>query len=66
MTIQDNHAPPLAHRIPDACRRLGIGRSTMYELFKSGEIRPIKIGARSLVLETDLQRVIAVRLGVAA
>ena len=57
---------PLAHRIPDACNRLGIGRSMLYELIKSGEIRTVKIGTRTLVPEADLQKVIADRLAVGA
>lgn len=63
--IQDLPAP-LAHRIPDACRRLGIGRSTLYELIKAGELRTVKIGSRTLIPEADLQKVITSRLEVAA
>lgn len=55
-------SPPLANRIPDAARRLGIGRTVLYELIKSGEIKTIKIGARTLVPESELQRAITSRL----
>ncbi len=57
---------PLAHRIPEACRRLGVGRSSLYELIKSGEVKTIKIGTRTLVPETELQKVINSRLEAAA
>lgn len=57
---------PLANKIPDACRRLGIGRTVLYELIKSGEVRTIKIGTRTLIPEGELQKVIASRLEVAA
>lgn len=57
---------PLAHRIPEACRRLGVGRSSLYELIKSGEVKTIKIGTRTLVPEAELQKVINSRLGAAA
>lgn len=57
---------PLAHRIPEACRRLGVGRSSLYELIKSGEVKTIKIGTRTLVPETELQKVVASRMQVAA
>ncbi|MGV8959360.1 MAG: helix-turn-helix transcriptional regulator [Stenotrophomonas sp.] len=53
---------PLAHRIPEACNRLGIGRSMLYVLIKAGEVRPLKIGTRTLIPEADLQKVIADRL----
>lgn len=66
MAIIHEANPPLAHRIPDACNRLGIGRSTLYELIKAGEVRVIKIGSRSLIPEADLQKLIASRLAVAA
>lgn len=56
----------LANRIQDACRRLGVGRSTLYELIKTGEIRTIKIGTRTLVPEDELQKVIRSRLQGAA
>jgi len=58
----NDHTAPLAHKIPDACRRIGIGRTALYELIKTGEIRAIKIGSRTLIPEAELQRVIAFRL----
>ena len=64
-TIHDLPAP-LAHRIPDACRRLGIGRSSLYELIRTGEVRTIKIGSRTLIPEAELLKVIDSRLEVAA
>lgn len=64
--VSQDCAAPLTHRIPDACRRLGVGRSTLYELIKSGELRTVKIGTRTLIPEADLQKVITSRLEVAA
>ena len=64
--MHPTNTAPLAHRIPDACNRLGIGRSMLYELIKAGELRTIKIGTRTLVPEADLQKVIADRLAVSA
>lgn len=57
---------PLAHRIPDACRRLGVGRSSLYELIKAGEVKTIKIGSRTLIPEAELQKVISSRMQGAA
>lgn len=53
----------LASSVPEACRRLGIGRSMFYELVKRGEVRVIRIGSRTLVPESELQGLIASRLG---
>ena len=49
------HAPK-ARRIPEACRILGISRSTIYRLAAEGRIRLIRIGSRTLVPETELDR----------
>ncbi len=35
---------PLLLRVPDAAERLGIGRSTLYELMRNHEIQTVKIG----------------------
>jgi excisionase family DNA binding protein len=51
-----SHSEPLANQIPDVCRRLGIGRTLLYEIIKSGQIRTIKIGNRTLVPESELCR----------
>lgn len=34
---------------PDAAKSLGIGRSTVFELIKSGELASVRIGRRRLV-----------------
>jgi len=42
------------HRLDAACDRLGIGRSKLYELMESGEIRSVKIGRNRLVPESAI------------
>ena len=49
---------PLAHRVDSACHRLGIGRTKLYSLISEGKIRPIKIGTRTLIPESELRRLI--------
>jgi excisionase family DNA binding protein len=52
-------APPpdrFAYRISDACVALGIGRTSLYELVKSGELRLIKLAGRTLVPRSELER----------
>ena len=39
----------IALRIPDACTALGVGRSTLYELMDSGQLKSIKLGGRRLI-----------------
>lgn len=49
---------PIAMRVPDACRYLGIGRSTLYVLIGKGEIEVIKMGAATLVLTASLRSLV--------
>lgn len=58
-TMQDHF--PLAFQIPEAARRLGIGRSLLYELLKAGELRSFSIGTRRLVSDEALREFIAKR-----
>jgi excisionase family DNA binding protein len=46
----------LAYAIREACEASGIGRSSIYELLKSGALRARKHGKRTLILESDLRR----------
>ncbi len=45
---------PLMHAVEPAAARLGIGRSVMYRLIASGDIRSVKVGKRRLVPEAEL------------
>lgn len=42
--------------IPEAVEMSGLSRSSLYGLFKSGQIRPRKHGKRTLVMVEDLKR----------
>jgi excisionase family DNA binding protein len=47
---------PLLVPITESCRLLGVGRTKLYELIASGELRLRKIGRKSLIAMSDLQR----------
>lgn len=49
---------PIAMRVPEACRYLGIGRSTLYVLIGDGEIEFIKLGSSTLVLTESLRSLV--------
>ncbi len=49
---------PIAMRVPEACRYLGIGRSTLYVLISEGEIEFIKLGSATLVLTESLKELV--------
>ena len=40
---------PIAVRVPEAAKMLGIGRSRFYELIDSGDIEIVKLGRATLV-----------------
>jgi excisionase family DNA binding protein len=58
----DIYSESLANSIPDVCRRLSIGRSTVYELINSRQLKTIKVGQRTLIPESELRRFVAERL----
>ena len=49
----------VSYSIVDACHALGIGRTTLYKLISQGRVRARKIGARTVVLSEDVQRLVA-------
>lgn len=57
---------PLTMRVPDACRYIGISRSTLYLLIAAGEIEIIKLGSSTLVLTESLKALISKRRSLSA
>lgn len=53
-------SPPrrVAYPIPEAAALLGMSRSGIYQLIDRGELRRVKIGRRSLIPASELDRLI--------
>ncbi|NDG50640.1 MAG: DNA-binding protein [Rhodospirillales bacterium] len=49
----------LSVRPTEACRLIGIGKTTLYELVADKKIRLVKIGRASVIPLEDLRRLIA-------
>jgi excisionase family DNA binding protein len=45
--------------IPEAARLLGIGRTSLYALIRDGHLEARKIGRRTVVLMTSIDRLVA-------
>ncbi len=48
--------------VPGVMARLGIGRTKLYELIDSGELRGLRIGSRRFVTDAALDRAFITRL----
>jgi excisionase family DNA binding protein len=46
----------LAYNVPEACEVSRSGRTELYRAIKSGALRAVKRGRRTIILEADLRR----------
>ena len=46
----------LAHSVLEACAITRSGRTTLYQAIRSGALRAVKRGRRTLILDDDLRR----------
>lgn len=58
MEVAPNAAPRVL-RIEEAARALGISRSLVYDLIRSGQLRSFKVGSRRLIPAAAIDEAIA-------
>jgi excisionase family DNA binding protein len=49
-----------AYSVDEACRLLSIGRTSLYALAKSGDLKLLKIAGRTLVPRSEMERLTSV------
>ncbi len=49
----------LAYSPAEAAQALGIGRSTIFDLMKNGQLRRVKIGAKTVIPRSSLEALLA-------
>lgn len=50
---------PMAHDVPTAATILGIGVTKLWGLIREGEIRPVRLGKRTLISVREIERVLS-------
>jgi excisionase family DNA binding protein len=53
---------PLAHSTAATTARLGIGKTKLFELIKTGQLKPFKVGRKTLIPEAEIQRFITTKM----
>ena len=49
---------PMAHDVPTTARLLGIGVSNFWMMIRDGQIRPVRLGKRTVVPIREIERVL--------
>jgi excisionase family DNA binding protein len=54
--MEDINDLPIFNSVANAAKRLSIGRTMFFRLLKEGRINACRIGSRTLISESELQR----------
>ncbi len=46
------------YNVSEGARIVGVGRTTMHKMIREGRIRPVKIGARTIIPKSEIDRLL--------
>ncbi len=46
------------YNVSESARIVGVGRTTMHKMIREGRIRPVKIGARTIIPKSEIDRLL--------
>ncbi len=47
------------YNVSESARIVGVGRTTMHKMIREGRIRPVKIGARTVIPRSEIDRLLS-------
>ncbi|MFO1128370.1 MAG: helix-turn-helix domain-containing protein [Rhodospirillales bacterium] len=53
-----NNLPRRGYSIPEFGAVIGVGRTRLYEMIKSGELRTVKLGKRRIIPASEIDRLL--------
>ena len=58
-TVETDHQVKLTYTIAEACRALGVGMTTVYDLIEAKRLKKLKLGRRTLIPAESLRNLVA-------
>lgn len=46
------------YNVGEAARIIGVGRTTMHKMLNQGRIRPVKVGSRTIIPKSEIDRLL--------
>ncbi len=47
------------YNVGEAARIIGVGRTTLHKMMNQGRIRPVKVGARTIIPKSEIDRLLS-------
>jgi excisionase family DNA binding protein len=57
-SVSSTDDAPLAYRVAQFCKAVGLGKTKFYELVRDGKIKTVVIGGRRLIPADEAQRLV--------